>query len=337
MVPPSVSQCLDTLRRAGFSAYPVGGCVRDTLLGRTPGDWDITTSALPQQTMALFPRTVPTGLAHGTVTVLLDDTPLEVTTFRREEGYGDGRHPDRVEFQASLEQDLARRDFTINAMALGPDGAVIDPFGGQADLEKGLIRAVGDPATRFGEDALRILRAIRFCAQLGFAIERTTAAAMAVQAPRLVHVSAERLVTELSKTLLSPRPAWAGEFFRLGAMERFGCPVTAADWTLLAAAEGSLEARWAALCALTGLDVTALPLSRSIRNAVLHPHRGEEKNLALSGRDLQSLGLRGPEIGAAQKALLAHVLLHPEDNTRPALLARLSRASVPEMERENTP
>ncbi len=323
MFPHPVALCLDTLRGNGFSAYPVGGCVRDTLLGRTPGDWDVATSARPEQTQSLFPRTVPTGIAHGTVTVLLEDTPLEVTTFRREEGYGDGRHPDRVSFDVGLTADLARRDFTVNAMAFGPDGEVIDPYGGQADLSSRLIRAVGDPERRFAEDALRILRAIRFAAQLGFSLEENTARAMEVCAPGLYQVSAERIVAELHKTLLSPAPHWAGEFFRLGAMARFGCEVKEADWPSLSAVPRSKACRWPALCALTGLDITALPISRAIRRAVLHPHAGEEKNLSLSGADLAAMGFQGPKIGEVQRALLAHVLAHPADD-RPDTLRALA-------------
>lgn len=320
MFPEYVRECLETFWRAGFSAHPVGGCVRDTLLGRTPGDWDVTTSARPEQTMALFEHTVPTGAAHGTVTVILEGGSIEATTFRREGGYADGRHPDRVAFDVGLSVDLARRDFTVNAMAFGPEGEVIDPFGGQNDLEKRLIRAVGDPVRRFREDALRILRAVRFAAQLGFTIEPATTAAMEEEAPGLVHVSAERVAAELEKTLLSPAPRWAGEFFRLGAMERFGCGVRAADWGSLDTLPREAGARWRGLCSLTGLDIAALPVPRAVRRAVLRPHAGEEKKLALTGGDLYALGLRGEAIGRTQKALLSHVLAHPEDDRREVLL-----------------
>ena len=194
MFPDHVQECLETFWRAGFAAHPVGGCVRDTLLGRAPGDWDVATSARPEQTMALFSHTIPTGAAHGTVTVVLDGGTIEATTFRREGGYADGRHPDSVAFDVGLTVDLARRDFTVNAMAFGPKGEIIDPFGGREDLERKLIRAVGEPEERFREDALRILRAVRFAAQLGFAIEPATAAAMEKQARGLTAVSAERMV-----------------------------------------------------------------------------------------------------------------------------------------------
>ena len=159
-IPGGVRACLDTLRRTGHAAYPVGGCVRDLLLGRTPGDFDVCTDARPERVMELFPHTVPTGLRHGTVTVRTEDGPVEVTTFRREAGYADGRHPDAVDFDATLAEDLARRDFTVNAMALSCRGELRDPFGGQADLAARLLRCVGDPRRRFREDALRILRAL---------------------------------------------------------------------------------------------------------------------------------------------------------------------------------
>ena len=173
-IPAGVGGCLDTLRRTGHAAYPVGGCVRDLLLGRTPGDFDVCTDARPERVMELFPHTVPTGLRHGTVTVRTEDGPVEVTTFRREAGYADGRHPDAVDFDATLAEDLARRDFTVNAMALDENGMVIDRYGGQMDLFRNVIRCVGDPDRRFAEDALRMLRAVRFAAQLGFSIEKGT-------------------------------------------------------------------------------------------------------------------------------------------------------------------
>ncbi len=323
MFPRPVILCLDTLRRNGFAAYPVGGCVRDTLLGRTPGDWDVATSARPEQTQALFPRTVPTGIAHGTITVLLENASLEVTTFRREEGYGDGRHPDRVSFNVGLGEDLARRDFTVNAMAFGPEEEVIDLFGGQADLSRRLIRAVGRPERRFSEDALRILRAIRFAAQLGFSLEEATAQAMDTCAHGLSLISSERIIAELEKTLLSPAPRWAGEFFRLGAMARFGCEAKDANWPALDSLPPEDGRRWETLCALTGLDIAALPVSRAIRRAVLHPHAGEEKKLSLSGGDLVALGFSGPEVGRVQKSLLAHVLATPADD-RPDILRALA-------------
>ncbi|MBQ2641102.1 MAG: HD domain-containing protein, partial [Lachnospiraceae bacterium] len=179
---------------------------RDSLLGREPNDWDITTSASPLQVKKLFARTVDTGLKHGTVTVLLDREPYEVTTYRIDGDYLDGRHPSGVTFTRNLREDLQRRDFTINAMAYSDSRGLQDCFGGLADLEKGLIRAVGDPEKRFGEDALRIMRAVRFAAQLGYAVEEETLRAMKALAPTLSRISAERIAAELEKLLVSPHP-----------------------------------------------------------------------------------------------------------------------------------
>ena len=203
-VPAHVQQLLAALRAGGFVACPVGGCVRDSLLGRVPGDWDVCTSARPEQVKACAAprwRTVDTGIAHGTVTVLTAGGPVEVTTFRVEGGYSDHRRPDGVRFVADLKEDLARRDFTVNAMALD-EGGIVDPFGGRADLQAKVIRCVGEPAARFEEDALRILRALRFAACLDFAIEPATLAAARAAAPTLSRVSAERVFTELDKLLL---------------------------------------------------------------------------------------------------------------------------------------
>ncbi|MBQ5953417.1 MAG: HD domain-containing protein [Lachnospiraceae bacterium] len=206
LLPEKVSRILNTLSAAGFEAFAVGGCVRDAILGRVPGDWDITTNALPEQVKALFRRTVDTGIAHGTVTVMLGSDGFEVTTYRLDGDYSDSRHPDKVTFTASLEEDLKRRDFTINAMAYHPAKGMIDLFGGQEDLQRRIIRCVGDPRERFDEDALRIMRALRFSAQLGFRIEEQTRAAIRAFAPRLQLISRERIHDEFLKLLLSPHP-----------------------------------------------------------------------------------------------------------------------------------
>ena len=205
-IPPGAARILRVLEDHGYEAFVVGGCVRDSLLGRNPNDWDITTSALPLQVKALFRRTIDTGLKHGTVTVLMDGEPFEITTYRVDGEYLDGRHPSEVTFTASLQEDLQRRDFTINAMAYSEKKGLQDLFGGLPDLEKGLIRAVGDPAKRFGEDALRIMRAVRFAAQLGYEVEADTVQAMKELAPTLSKISAERIAAELEKLLVSPHP-----------------------------------------------------------------------------------------------------------------------------------
>lgn len=249
-IPGGVAALCARLRSEGWEAYPVGGCVRDLLLGRTPGDWDVTTSAMPEEVIALFDHTVPTGIRHGTVTVLTEDGGVEVTTFRAESGYADGRHPDAVTFGGDLTGDLTRRDFTINAMALGPDGAVIDPFGGQKDLQARLIRCVGEPGRRFREDALRMLRAVRFSAQLGFAVENATAEALRDNAELTACLSAERIRTELEKILLSLWPERGEGLFAWGLLAAFVGADAQPDLTTLHRVPARPLERWAALCAL---------------------------------------------------------------------------------------
>ena len=203
------AELLDTLHRAGYAAYVVGGCVRDSLLGLTPHDWDLCTSALPQQGMELFgkEKCIPTGLQHGTVTVKQGGGLYEITTFRTEGTYTDGRHPDEVHFVPDVREDLARRDFTINAMAYNAKEGLVDPFGGQADLQSGILRAVGVPHQRFTEDALRILRLYRFAARFGFSIDPPTAQAAQELCAHLDCVSVERIEEELAKLLSAPAPA----------------------------------------------------------------------------------------------------------------------------------
>lgn len=201
-IPPEVQQILLRLQSAGFAAFAVGGCVRDSLLGKQPSDWDICTNARPAQTQACFSRCLLTGAKYGTVTVLEDGTCYEVTTFRTENGYTDSRHPDEITFLDCLQGDLARRDFTVNAMAADAQGTVTDLFGGIADLKNGTIRCVGTARERFSEDALRILRALRFAARFGFSVEPETASAIHELRESLHHVAAERLRKELSGLLL---------------------------------------------------------------------------------------------------------------------------------------
>ena len=205
-IPEQVNTILEKLHESGHEAYVVGGCVRDALLGREPNDWDITTSALPHMVKEIFPRTIDTGLRHGTVTVLIGREAYEVTTYRVDGVYEDGRHPKQVTFTPSLSEDLRRRDFTINAMAYDPDSGLVDLFGGQQDLSDGIIRAVGDPMQRFTEDALRILRAFRFAAQLGYGIDPDTLRAASELSQNLSKISSERIRDELEKILLSDNP-----------------------------------------------------------------------------------------------------------------------------------
>lgn len=206
ILPENVCRIIDTLMRAGYEAYAVGGCIRDSLLGREPKDWDITTSASPAEVKALFPKTVDTGIAHGTVTVLLNREGFEVTTYRVDGTYEDSRHPKEVTFTPDLNEDLKRRDFTINAMAYNDTHGLIDAFDGAGDLDRKIVRCVGDPKERFSEDALRMMRAVRFGAQLGFTVEEQTRSAICALAPTLKKISAERIQSELVSLLMSDHP-----------------------------------------------------------------------------------------------------------------------------------
>lgn len=220
-LPERVGRIIATLQDHGYEAYAVGGCIRDSLLGREPGDWDITTSAMPEETKALFHKTFDTGIEHGTVTVLMGEEGFEVTTYRIDGKYEDGRHPKKVSFTRNLREDLLRRDFTINAMAYNETEGLVDIFGGILDLEEGIIRCVGDAKERFGEDALRILRGIRFAAQLGFEIDEDTKQGMRALAPTLEKISAERIQAELIKMLVSDRPELLREAYELGITKIF--------------------------------------------------------------------------------------------------------------------
>ena len=215
-IPEKAKYIIETIQNAGFEAYVVGGCVRDSILGRPPEDWDITTSARPEQVKQLFRRTIDTGIQHGTVTVMLDKEGFEVTTYRVDGKYEDSRHPKEVTFTPNLEEDLKRRDFTINAMAYNETEGLIDIFGGLKDIEAKMIRCVGNPEERFGEDALRIMRAIRFSAQLGYEIHEDTEAAIRKLAPTLQKISAERIQVELTKLLVSPHPDTLREAYDMG-------------------------------------------------------------------------------------------------------------------------
>lgn len=220
-LPDKVSNIINTLQSHGYEAYAVGGCVRDSILGRTPEDWDITTSAMPEETKALFSHTFDTGIEHGTITVLLEHEGFEVTTYRVDGKYEDSRHPTEVTFVRNLKEDLLRRDFTMNAMAYNDKDGLVDIFGGLEDIERGVIRCVGNAHARFSEDALRILRGVRFAAQLGFEIEEETREGMRSLAPKLEKISAERIQTELVKMLLSPRPDLLREAWKLGITKEF--------------------------------------------------------------------------------------------------------------------
>lgn len=272
--PAYVCRVLDALERAGWEAWLVGGCVRDSLLGRSPQDYDLTTNAPPERVQGLFPVVIPTGLAFGGVTVVDPEGAVEVTSYRWDRDYSDGRHPDRVTLGATLEEDAARRDFTIGALYWNPRRGLADPTGqGIRDLEQGILRAVGEPERRFTEDALRVLRAIRFSAQLGFALEEKTREALSSCASGLVNVSRERITAELVKLLCSPRPQAAALLEECGAWEVLFGPdpdaqgldgrtpstvdaekaETPKDWGLTARVPARESLRLAAFCLGTGL------------------------------------------------------------------------------------
>ena len=265
---PGAAALLDTLHAAGYAAYAVGGCVRDSLLGRTAHDWDLCTSALPQQVMELFgaEQCIPTGLQHGTVTIKYGGRLYETTTFRTEGSYTDGRHPDAVQFVPDVREDLARRDFTINAMAYNEAEGLVDPFGGQKDLQNGLLRAVGEPQQRFTEDALRILRLYRFAARFGFALDAATARAARQLAPHLDCISAERIQEELAKLLTAPQPGAYLEPAVLAVVlpELTPAALDAAKPVVDAcpAGEKNLPVRWAALLGALGETATRRVLKR---------------------------------------------------------------------------
>ena len=265
---PGAAALLDALHGAGYAAYAVGGCVRDSLLGCTAHDWDLCTSALPQQVMELFgtEQCIPTGLQHGTVTIKYGGQLYETTTFRTEGSYTDGRHPDAVQFVPDVREDLARRDFTINAMAYNAAEGLVDPFGGQKDLQNGLLRAVGEPQQRFTEDALRILRLYRFAARFGFALDAATARAARQLAPHLDCISAERIQEELAKLLAAPQPGAYLEPAVLAVVLPELTPesLTAAKSVVDAcpAGEENLPVRWAALLGALGETDTRRVLKR---------------------------------------------------------------------------
>lgn len=286
--PKYVISVLERLERNGFEAYMVGGCVRDAVMGRRPNDWDITTSALPDELIALFPHSHPTGLAHGTVTVIMRGSPLEVTTFRSDGEYKDHRRPDSVRFISDLNADLERRDFTINALAMPISGELRDPFGGLADIDAKLIRCVGDPELRFEEDALRMLRAFRFSAVLGFDIESKTLKAIKSKAYLSKNLAMERIRVELEKTLLSSSPQIISDIIEYGLLSAASvssCAVS--ELTKLNQLPKNRTLRWSGLCALlqkNGVITDAKSFLTALRNdKVIVRSCSSGCELALSG------------------------------------------------------
>lgn len=252
-LPGYIVYILSRLETSGHEAFLAGGCVRDCIMGRAPHDWDITTSAMPEEVMAVFPHTAPTGIKYGTVTVLTEEGSAEVTTFRCDGVYSGHRRPENVEFVHSLAEDLKRRDFTINAMAMDKSGALTDLFGGVEDIKRRVIRCVGEPERRFSEDALRMFRAIRFSAVLGFEIESDTRSAIESCAGLAVSLSGERVRDELEKTIMSETPEKVADIIRLGLMTAYGLSAASAADDKLFYRIGLLpkepRLRWSGLCA----------------------------------------------------------------------------------------
>lgn len=254
-LPDGVKKCIETLEKHGYKAYAVGGCVRDSLLGKTPKDYDVTTSALPEQVIACFDKTVPTGIKFGTVTVLMEDMSIEVTTFRSECQYDDYRRPSRIDFAADIKSDLSRRDFTVNAMAYSPQEGIIDLYNGQEHLKKGIICAVGQPEERFGEDALRIMRAFRFALRLGFEVDEDTMKAALSLSKNLSKISVERISSELTACLVTDNPADIKPLLDTGALDFVGIGKTRDNFERL---NNVIKDKYARLCALILLTETEL-------------------------------------------------------------------------------
>ena len=332
-MPHEVEWIIDKIRSNGYEAFAVGGCVRDTLLGREPGDWDITTSAKPEEVKGIFGKTVDTGLQHGTVTIIKNRNGYEVTTYRIDGEYHDGRHPESVEFTSNLKEDLKRRDFTINAMAYSHETEIVDEFGGMEDLDNKIIRCVGLAHDRFTEDALRILRAIRFAAQLGFEIEAETYKAIADIAPNLKKVSKERIQVELTKLLLSDYPEKVVMVEATGispyVTDDFGAVFVREDAYLASENRedgSSPEKTGLAACAESFAKLKALPKEKSMRWAGFLRHmepntvRGILKGLKLDNETIDNGKVM---VGAAQTPL------NPE---KPEIRKCLSRMSAYQFE-----
>lgn len=278
-IPAEVLTIMEILEKNGYSAYIVGGCVRDMLLGLKPKDYDICTSAYPEQVMELFPKCIPTGIKHGTVTVIINSTPFEVTTFRVETGYTDHRHPDKVVFSDSLTEDLKRRDFTINAMAYHPVKGIIDPFNGTQDLRNRVIRTVGNPRERFDEDALRMLRAIRFQAIYGFSIDKDTFSAIKELSENISLISHERILEELNRILAGSYTEAFRNLIESNLLKHI-LPVPfsgTADLSCLNKLPEELPARWAGLLWLAEIrdlnDIkktcAVLKMSNRLKNEII--------------------------------------------------------------------
>lgn len=273
-LPEHVVEIVKILQENGYDAYAVGGCVRDMLMGKSAHDYDVTTAAPPEAVCKLFERTVPTGIAHGTVTVL-SETAVEVTTFRTEGGYSDSRHPDEVHFVSELELDLARRDFTVNAIAYSPETGIIDPFGGIEDIKKGILRAVGEPKKRFSEDALRILRLFRFASKLGFAPEARTLEAALELSKTLESISRERIAAELEKAVMGVAVQSLEALLKQGALEFLGLEFNA-PLGAISALEADVDIRLCAFCLLCKASPKAVARAIKSSNARIYRFKNAE-------------------------------------------------------------
>lgn len=302
VLPREVKSIIASLEGAGFSAYAVGGCVRDALLGREPKDWDITTSAMPEEIKAVFPVTIDTGIEHGTVTVRLHGESYEVTTFRTDGEYLDGRHPSEVTFVRDLKEDLRRRDFTVNAMAYNEKTGLVDEFGGCDDLREGIICCVEDPVKRFSEDALRMMRAVRFVSQLGFTLEEKTAKAIKELAPTLQKISVERICDELIKLITSDRPETMKLMYELG-LSRVVLP----EWDRMMETEQNTKHHLGTVGYHTMLVLKEVPPTKALRlSALLHDvAKPVSKRTDANGRD-HFVG--HPQVGAEISREIMHRL-----------------------------
>ena len=329
-IPKEVQFVLNRLNTAGHEAFCVGGCVRDTLLGLSPADWDVTTNALPDTVKACFPdcRLVETGIKHGTVTILVNELPIEATTYRADGVYRDHRHPEQVAFSSRLEDDLARRDFTVNAMAYQPKQGLVDVFGGKTDLRAALLRCVGDPARRFEEDALRILRCLRFSATLGFSIEAGTDTVLREKRELLSFISRERICEELLR-LLEGRDAeqtlrqYSEVIFPL--LPKL-LPMSKRRIRHLLGTLG--ETRFFALLDLMEPQDGAVKEARSCAREIIAREKAlRRQELAITGRDLLAMGIPpGPELGAILKLLDELVRDGKIENERAGLLEAAEQA-----------
>ena len=325
-LPNNAREVLKTLEENHFAAYIVGGSLRDSLLGQTPHDWDIATSARPENVKSLFPRHFDNGSFYGTVGIITGSGNIEVTTFRSDGVYLDHRHPESVNFSDNIEQDLSRRDFTINAMAYSQKAGLIDLFGGQQDLKDGIIRTVGDPIQRFTEDALRILRALRFAIKLNFRISPHTYAAIHELIPLLSSVSIERIQAEIS--LICDMHGWVNLFRRTNISPdkfKFDNITGSKLKRILVNIDTPIHdiKREALRIGLDVFEDLLIYRNMTFELEYFRAHKHEPlriSDLALNGHDLASLGYDGLEIGEKLHSLLDHVLDHPDDNTREKLL-----------------